>query len=92
MVRVSSSLVIKALIMYSLLLMSMHDQEIFCVEAYAIPSDARKGVPATGIPNGGRQKFVMGKIGRRVLQDDQDYDYYDFYRKHEDIPSPGIGH
>ncbi|GAB4832043.1 hypothetical protein Ancab_006061 [Ancistrocladus abbreviatus] len=27
----------------------------------------------------------------RVMQEDE-YDYYDFYRKHEDIPSPGVGH
>ncbi|GMH05034.1 hypothetical protein Nepgr_006874 [Nepenthes gracilis] len=30
------------------------------------------------------------KVTGKFMQ--EDYDYYDFYRKHEDIPSPGVGH
>lgn len=31
------------------------------------------------------------KVTKMEYSDDQGYDY-DFYRKHGDIPSPGIGH
>ena len=52
--------------------------------------------PATGIlGDGGRKITKKWKLAwRRNMQAQaQDYDYNDdFYRKHEDIPSPGIGH
>ncbi|KMT18910.1 hypothetical protein BVRB_2g030110 [Beta vulgaris subsp. vulgaris] len=71
----------------------MHGEEKDGSEIYAILRDAGKGVPAAGISTGGyRKKIPKGKSARRLMQADQDYDYYDFYRKHEDIPSPGIGH
>jgi len=50
--------------------------------------------PAAGGRRDGSRKFTRGKLlARRLMQDDQDYHYNDeFYRKHEDVPSPGIGH
>ena len=91
MVRVNTLIIILTLVSF-LLLTSMYGGIKHSVNTYTLLSDAKKGVPAAGLPKDGHQKVAKGKMARRLMQDDQDYDYYDFYRKHEDIPSPGIGH